>query len=204
MKKLITKSQQERINRRNQFIIGIVLMLLMVLSTLGYALMGSDIFSGGIENEFEYNDVRFTQNSGIWTFILDGQSFNTRYNPKGMEDISVPVSVTLNDYINKPLYFAEGVGEPVSEIGANLHGRFTSRTQEACLADSLNEQAKERCANLPIKNCFQDNIIVIREPIEKETEGIRQEGKCVFITASLANQTRYSDAFLFKILGIKA
>ena len=56
--------------------------------------------------------------------------------------------------------------------------------------------------DLPIKNCSEDNVIVIKEP-EKENENIHQEEKCVYITASFENQTKYADAFLFKILGIE-
>jgi hypothetical protein len=196
MKKLMTRAERAKINRRNQFLVGVVLIVLMIISTLGYALMGGS--SSTEENQrIDYNGIRFQQNSGVWIFEIGNQVFGTRYNPKEVEDIEVPITMTLQSYVNQPLYYVEGIGEPVYEIAGNLNERYVLRLQEACLEETNNT----RCQDLPMKDCGVDNVIVIQE---SDDERIYQEENCVFIRASLANQTRYADAFLFKILGIKA
>ncbi len=193
MRKIITQEKQNKKTKRNQLVIGLVLIVLMLFSVIGYALSGR-----GDDNSktIEYNEIKFTQdNSGYWNFKIQGQNLITKYNPKETEDISFFNSLNMADYSNKPLYLIGGFAESNYEIARNLNS-FVLRTQEAC----LNE--KDCLKDFPIKNCSIDNIIVIKEPEEDLKEKIYQEENCLFITASLQNQTRYTDAFLFKILGI--
>ena len=101
--------------------------------------------------------------------------------------------LTINDYVGKPLYFVSEFNEPVLEISRNLN-QFVSRINEACLSE-------EDCLeDIPTKNCSVDNIIVIEESVD-EIKEIRQEENCIFIIADFGNQTKYTDAFLFRILG---
>lgn len=192
MKKIITKGEQDKITYRNQIIIGLVLILLMVFSTLGYALTGRGDNEG--IKKISYKGIDFIQeDSEYWSFNMQDYGFMTRYNPTETENIFFFDYLNLQDYSNKPLYFV-GTGEPVYEISRNLNP-FVLRMQEAC----LNE---ENCSeNLPLKNC-SDNVIVIREPLKNENNKIYQENNCVFIIAELENQTMYSDVFLFRVLGL--
>ncbi len=191
MRRIITRTQQDKKTKRNQLIIGLLLIGLMVFSVVGYALSGR----GSEEDleEIEYNGIKFVQdNSGYWNFKIQGQNFITKYNPKETEEILFSSDLTLNDYSNKPLYFVGIFQEPNFEINRNLNS-FALRVQEACLF-------KKDCENdLPIKNCSADNLIVINEG---DDENIYQQDNCIFITASLGNQTKYADKFLFNVLGI--
>jgi len=200
MRRIITKTQQNKKTKRNQLIIGLLLIGLMLFSVIGYALSGR----GAEENleKIEYNGIEFLQdNSGYWSFKIDGIDFLTKYNPKETEKISFSSDLNINDYSNKPLYFVGIFQEPNFEINRNLNS-LVLRVQEACLS-------KKDCKNdLPIKNCSVDNIIVIKEleiDLEEESEekeNIYQQENCIFITASLGNQTKYADKFLFNVLGI--
>ncbi len=200
MRRIITKTQQNKKTKRNQLIIGLLLIGLMLFSVIGYALSGR----GAEENleKIEYKGIEFVQdNSGYWGFAIQGQKFLTKYNPKETEKISFSSDLNIADYSNKPLYFVGIFQEPNFEINRNLNS-LVLRVQEACLS-------KKDCENdLPIKNCSIDNIIVIKElEIDLEEEGeekenIYQQENCVFITASLGNQTKYADKFLFNVLGI--
>jgi len=200
MRRIITKTQQNKKTKRNQLIIGLLLIGLMLFSVIGYALSGR----GAEENleKIEYNGIEFLQdNSGYWSFKIDGIDFLTKYNPKETEKISFSSDLNINDYSNKPLYFVGIFQEPNFEINRNLNS-FALRVQKACLS-------KKDCENdLPIKNCSVDNIIVIKEleiDLEEESEekeNIYQQENCIFITASLGNQTKYADKFLFNVLGI--
>ena len=201
MRRITTKTQQDKKIKRNQLIIGLLLIGLMFFSVIGFALSGR-----GQEKtikKIEYNGIEFLQdNSGYWYFNIQGQNFITKYSPEETEDILFSSSLSLGTYSNKPLYFVGIFQEPTFEINRNLNS-FVLRVQEACLS-------KKDCENdLPIKNCSIDNIIVINElksDLEgdgnEEKENIYQQENCVFITAGLGNQTKYADKFLFNILGI--
>lgn len=192
MRKIISREDRDRKNKLNQIIIGVILIAVMIFGTLGYA------FSGGGDEEtsekIEYKGTEFIQDdSEYWRFNIQGYDFITRYNPLETGDMYFFISLSINDYVNKPLYFVSEFQEPIFEINRNLKS-FVSRINEACLDE-------ENCLDdLPIKNCSIDNIIVIREP-EDEIKEISQEENCIFITADFGNQTRYADAFLFRVLG---
>ena len=180
--------------KRNQLILGLFLVLLMVFSTLGYALGSGN--NSNSNQKINYNGVEFIQDdSGYWGFIVQNTQFMTRYTPEETKDIVFFNSLSLNDYTNKPLYFEGEIGEPVSEISRNLGERFVLRIQEACLDEDC-----ER--DLPIKNCSTDNVISIKQVPENGLESIYQEQNCIFIVADYSNQTLYADKLLFSLLGI--
>ena len=216
MRKIISKQEKGRKTKRNQLIIGGMLILLMVFSTLGYALGGR----GGDDEtntKITYNGIEFIKdNSGYWYFNVQEQQFITRNNPEEISDINFLSYLNLNDYSNKPLYFVGDIGDGSSEISRNLAERFVLRIQQACLDE-------EDCeGNFPIKNCSIDNIIIFKEILnneiendepeenktknnktkEKRMETMYQEENCVFIYAQYENQTKYADKFLFSLLGI--
>jgi hypothetical protein len=193
MKKLLTKKQQQKRDHRNQLIVGILLISLMLFSTVGYALGGKG--TEDKNSKVEYKDITFTKNSGYWSFNYQGTNFNTLYNPTELQNIPVLTPTTLQSYSQLPLYFVGDLGEPASELARNLNS-LVLRINNACLPNT-------NCTNdYPIKNISTDNIIIIQEPIEDQTENIYQQEKAIFITASYTNQTKFADALLFKILGI--
>jgi hypothetical protein len=195
IQKLLTKEEKKKRNQRNQLIVGIILIGIMILSTLGYAL-NSDTNSESSTEIVDYNGVKFTKSSDYWYFNYQNNEFMTRYSPKEIEDIKFSSFITLQNYANKPLYFVGNSGDSVYEISRNIDSRFVMRSQMACIS-SLN------CTeDLPIKNC-SDNVIIIREPSANEKERIYQENNCVFIISKAENQTRFADVFLYKTLGIK-
>lgn len=194
MKRILTREERDRRVKRNQLIIGGVLIFLMIFSTLGYAL------TGNVEDEneiVEHKGLEFSWIDGYWRFSIEGYDFFTEYNPQEVEYINFFNHQTLQNYVGKPLYFVGEASEPFYELSRNLDP-FVERFNFACLDDNCS-------GDFPIKNCSEDNVIVIREIdySEEGNEGLVQEENCVFIEASLANQTRYADAYLFSLLGIR-
>lgn len=194
MRKIATQGEIERKERRGRIIIGAVLVVIMMLSTLGYA-----FFSGEREKErgkVEYNGIKFfEQENGGWVFELQGVQFYTQYNPEDTENISSVIFRTPADYGGKNLFFI-GEGPARREIEYNLEGKIIPRSQDGCLLDY-----EDSCMNnTPIKNCSMDNVIII-----KESEGIKisQEENCIFIESPYPEQARVADSFIFKILGIQ-
>ena len=72
---------------RNQLIVGIILILLMLFSTVGFAF--SFGISGSAVEEIEYNGIEFSRdvNTGYWNFNIDNNDFFTVYNPEEVQDI---------------------------------------------------------------------------------------------------------------------
>lgn len=192
MRKIITKEEKKKKATRNKVIIGLVLVAIMVLSTAGYS-----FFSGSREetNKIKYNGIEFILNeNNLWQFKIQNFEFLTSFNPEETQNISVPIFSTINDYYGKPLFFL-GQGEARQEIERNL-GNFFSRSQDTCIKEYENMCEEDT----PIKNCSEDNIIILKET---ENIEINQEENCIFIFSPYEEQIRVADAFLFKILGIR-
>lgn len=186
IRRILTREDIEKKDRRNKTIIGVVLAVIMLLSTAGYAFFGNP----NSENEGKkanYNGYEFLQQGDFWMMQTAGKTFYFSYLPNETRDFSVKKE--LVSYVGKPLYFIKnGAGE--QEIMRNL-GNFAERIQLACMEE-------ENCTdNLPVKNCTS-NMIVMRE---QEVNNLAEEENCMFIISN--ESVRDADAFLYKLLGIK-
>jgi len=187
MKPIITKEDIERKEKRNKIVIGIILILLMGLSTAGYAFYDN---AGRTSPKVVYNNIKFVLNDdGYWHFTIQGKEFLTRYNAQETQNISASLTKTLSDYSGKPLYFdANSDRSFSSEIVMTLQD-YASRIQYACLGNCEGD--------FPIKNCSTDNVIIITS---KNQSKIWQNQNCVYIEGEGLKE---ADAFLFKLLGVK-
>src|SRR4030042_5112622 len=132
MRRIISKSEKNKKTKRNQWILGGILILIMAFSTLGYALSGRGDEKSN--NKVEYKGIEFIQdNSGYWNFVIQGQQFIILNNPEEIGKINFLSTLNLNSYSNKPLYFVGDMGEWASEVSRNLADRFVLRIQQACL-----------------------------------------------------------------------
>lgn len=197
MKKILTKTEQEKRKNRNQLIIGIILVGLMVLSTAGYALTSrSEQNSGGNSQSINYNGIQFIQESSdYWQFTLNGVTYQTTYNPDETKDINISTRVSLASLKDNTLYFVgDNRDSAISEIGSNLNSQVL-RIQKACLTQS------DCPGDYPIKDCSND-LIIFENSSVIEPNGISQRNNCIFVLSNDTEQVRYSDALLFKILNI--
>ena len=185
----------ERARKRNNIILGVVMIVLLVGSSLGYSLMSG---TGGNKNEVSEMGFDFVRDGGMWKTLIDGEIFAFRYLPSELSDVEVNLSprddsgepsVELDMYSRQPLYFVNQ-GEGVGDILANLD-RYILRYQEACFG---NESICE--GDLPVKDC-NSNLIIF---IEENETSVYREDNCVFIVGDVS---RGSDAFLYEVLGIR-
>jgi len=192
MRKIISKEAEERKKKRNQWLVGVILIAVMVLSVLGYSLSGlGNNSSGSVVN---YNGFKFTQTSNFWNVNIGANTFSFAYNPTQTEKINSTLNL-LSSYNGKPLYISSEDMGTETEIYKNLfyQNQIAQRVQEACLSG-------ENCSgDYPIKTC-QDNFIIIKE---STNDMIKQQDNCVFIEGNKENLTKLSDSFLFKIIGIQ-
>ena len=187
VRRIETREDQERKDRRNKIIIGVVLAVVMLLSTLGYSLMSGEKTSSGVEKA-SYNGLDFYKQGEFWQTTISGNNFYFSYLPN--ETRKLNLARTLTDYNGKTLYFTD-MGTGMEEVARNI-GNFVTRIQRACLD-------YENCTeNIPVKNC-SNNILIIKE---KETAGnpIVSEDNCVFIFSN--DTVKDADAFLYRIFGV--
>lgn len=192
MKKIISQEKKEKKTKINQTIIGLLLILLMIFSTIGFAFSFNQEENN--QEKIEYNNIEFIRDSsGYWTFEADGNKFYTIYNPVEISDIKISTNKKIGDYNNKPLYF---VGEGFSELYKFL-SNYAVRIGNACLDKNCKD-------DYPIKSCDNDNIIIIEEVLDVNgKEEIVEYKNCVYIKTKNINEAKYADAYIFNLLEIR-
>ena len=202
IRKIQTKEDREKIQRRNIRIISIILGAIMLFSTAGYFI--SDFSQDAQTNKkVTYNGLEFTQTGyNSWKFTISGYNFETRFTPEETSNVTLKNSRQIQTYSEKPLYFS---GEPfldisqtaIQEISRNL-GQFVLRVNMACIEDS--------CANsttYPLKTC-SDNIIVFKKSLTNYSEISERQNCTIIMYSELAeDEERTADAFIFRTLGVK-
>jgi len=200
IKKIETKDLQDKKRRTRNFLIGMVLVLIMVFSTAGYAINVAFQNQGNKNvDKIKYKEIDFIRdNNGYWNFQFNSHTFQTMNNPNEINNTNVKTGFTLSSYNGKVLsYIWNDSQAGIIEIDRNLEGnKIPLRVvPNACLSNDCP-------GDLPIKNCSFDNVISFRYPINNESERVYIEDNCVFIVANETDQLKYADAFLYNIIGI--
>jgi len=197
MRKIITREEQKKKDERNKKVIVIVLGIIMLFSIAGYFV--SDYSKNNDTSQtVTYNGIKFIENDyGYWGFSVNGVEYQTRFNPNDVENVTINLTKAIGEYKDKPLYFGinsqediYGVG--ISEIRMNLD-RFVQKTDYSCIYENCTEDHA-------IKNCLTDNVIIFKQTNNSK---IFQENGCTVIQYISGDSGLTSDAFLFRILGIK-
>ena len=194
MRKIVPKEIEEKNKKRNQIILGFFLVLVLIVSSISFALQGGlgggtgqDNTSG---NEIEYNGFKFTNQNGVWVL----GNFIFKYLPgelDGIGNISSEIK-PMSNYQGKPLYIYSKDESVIIDLATDFSG-IAQRIQNAC-------PENVSCApDLPVKTC-SDNFIIIEEDIENS---VTQQENCVFIKGQKENLAMLADEFLFKALGVK-
>lgn len=196
MRQIEDKKQKEKKKNRNYIIMGSILIVLLVFSSVGYAFLSG---SGESDNSLvsEYEGIRFERYGSYWKTQIQGGEFYFKYLPSEVENISIQGAYSLSDYSNKPVYFVNP-NNAVGEIIQNINN-YILRYQEACVQldySDLNEISQEDCEGLPLKNCEEDLIIIFEE---NETNSVRKQGNCVYLSG---DPYLSGDAFLYSILKV--
>jgi len=193
MRKISSKHDEELKRKKNGTIMGIVLIIIMLLSLMGYSFQ-SNYSEENNSKKIKYNGFEFIEQNGFWITEIKDFQFVFRYNPKQVERIKCDLK-DLKNFYNKPLYIYSENGEAISEIYGNLFypNKIVQRMQRACLKEQKCEE------DLPTKTC-EDNFIIIEEGDIKE---IIQQENCVFIRGPKEDLIKITDEFLFNIIGIR-
>ncbi len=195
MKKLISKTQQKKIQQRNQLIAGSILVLLMVFSTVAYSFMDNNSSSDSSSSSLVYNGVSFSESSGYYVGEKYGYTIILSNNPKEQLSFPVNMNLSLSDYSGKPLYISSDDYLSSAEINQNFGSSFNNLAERVQMACYLDENCTQ---DYPIKDC-QSNLVVVRY---SNQSGIESFGNCTFIYGPEENITYITDKFIMNLFQI--
>jgi len=195
IRKILSKDEIEKRDRKRKIIISVVLVAIMLFSSAGYAFFSNDEKTAAKTEKITYGGIEFIKTDyGTWQFIKNNYQFETKFMPNDTENISAQISKTLDNYYQKPLYFGVNSKADIASAGSNEILRniypLIERNDLSCLDENCTEDK-------PIKDCFVDNVIIFKESNESV---IKTEDGCIVLYSSLYEQERTADAFLFKLL----
>ncbi|VVB79755.1 Uncharacterised protein [uncultured archaeon] len=194
MRNIETEAQVKKKQRRNQWIIGIVLIVVMLGSSFAIVV---DSFGKQKSQKIVFNGVEFQQSNGLWFSQSGGFNLVSFYNPLQTENTSAEVK-DITNYQNKPLYLYSESREAEVEIYRNLDpqsNNIVERIQQACPKD-------ENCSSeIPVKDC-SNNFIIIRYSSTSQST-LTQNQSCVLINSTPEKILEITDEYLFKLFGIK-
>lgn len=187
MKRIVTKKERERRDKRNKVLMGTTLVVLMFLSVLGFA-FGPGLFDRNNEGEVaKYNGLNFVKSGDYW--IIGGLRF--KYHPNEVPNIGHGIR-SVSIYEDFPLYIYSENENATREIETNMI-HFVEEIEEACLEEF------DCPEDVPIKTC-NDNFIIIKENNISE---IYEQDNCVFIKGPQEELVKLTDQFLFKAFGVR-
>jgi len=179
----------ERARRRNNLIMGVVMIGLMIFASLGYSLMSADSENVSKVSELGFDFVR---SDGLWKVAIGDEVFGFQYLPSEVSDVDVNLSIELGEYSDEILYFVSS-GEGKSEILNNIE-RYILRDQGSCFYFGNNKSICE--GDFPMKDC-SSNLIIFEGGNETRVYG---NDNCVYI---IGDSLKGSDAFLYEVLDIR-
>lgn len=194
MRKIETKSEKKKRQRRNQWTIGIILIFVMFGSVFGIVV---NSFGGSQQkdvNNIKYNGFEFQKTNDYWYLTKGSFNFIFKYNPEEISNLSVNSNNLnlINSYQGKPLYIYSEDPEANLEVYRNFQN-VAERMQNACFEAS-------KCQNdWPLKDCTNNFIIIQKGNSSK----IEQKDSCVFIEGKEEDLAKLSDEFIYKAIGVK-
>jgi len=179
IRRLQTKEELNRKRKRNNKILSLTMLSILLFSTIGYAFFINPDSSSSNSNQEQNSDPA---PSDKISFQYQGTQFILTSTLSQIKDIPVDITISPESYVNQPIYTDiknEGV---LKEIALNL-GKISAAVQKACYG---------KCEeNLPEKDCTS-NLIVWNQSINKK---VYQKDKCIFIEGDITS----ADAFIYKL-----
>jgi hypothetical protein len=189
--KIRTREEIARTKKKNQIWVGVIMISLLVLSTVGYSLISGG--GGGSESYIKEVGIDFFYDGGIWKAEINGVGFGFNYLPSEVSEVFIEGNYNLENYYGNPLYFL-GDNEGNLEILRNI-GPYALRYQEVCLDGEICK------GDFPLKNC-SSNILIFQssnDSLSTYSGRVYQNESCVYF---VGDPVKTADAFLYRILGI--
>jgi len=187
IKKRISRQEQKRKTRRNQFILVGIVTFLLLGSVFG--LIAGSVPSKN-KNSFDtYKGYKLSTNGVFYNLTAANHVFYFSNNPNS---INITYNITslpnVTNYAYGPLYLDSKASIPSQEL-YNTFSNFAQRIQFACYKNSTCNDPE-----LPIKDC-SNNLIIIKTSKENK---IYTKDNCVFIEGKPQDLNQLTDIFILK------
>jgi hypothetical protein len=209
MRPLETKAQKEARNSRDKTLIGLFIIIIMILSAVGYVMWGRSSSDEQSNPDIKtYNNYTFSKIDQGWMTEtnISGQEIQivTAYSPDELENITLESKPFLSDFMGKKLYIiANSIDErqAASEFAYSLANLAEGKIQQACSPEEENETfCLEK--NLPIKSCddADGNTAVIF--LDENATGTGFRENCLAVGGQGTDLIKASDKSILTIFGI--
>ena len=188
MRSLLSKEQELEIENKKKMkvkVLGLFLLFILAVSSIGYAFISSDNKSNQANNELKEGQI--IEQNGRWVAKLGEQIVSFSNSPEDAANISDTSTTGISDYYQKNLYYVDSQNALYYELSQNI-GLYAGGMRQACYGPCSD--------NLPEKNCSSNMIIWNRN---STINRVYQQDKCVFIEGD----RRAVSAFLYKVFGLK-
>jgi hypothetical protein len=169
MRKIETQTDKDKKKKRNNLIVGLIMVVLIGLSSLGYAIMSRTDSTS--TQPVKYGNLEFVKNNDMWITTINSKVYYFYNLPTDVENISIEGTYSLGDYSDKTAYFVNA-NQAAQTLDETLKS-IVIRSQDACLQNAT-------CANneLPIKDC--SNNVFIFDASKTETK-VYKKDNCIFL-----------------------
>lgn len=187
MRGILSKEQEKSVEekkKRNVKILGIFLLLILAISSIGYAFLSSD------QTQVQTPDIaegELIEQNGKWMTNIGGQFLSFTTSPESVANITDTSTKGISDYFQQTVYYVDAENALYYELSQNLVF-YTSTIQPACYGPCD--------LNVPEKTCADNLIIWNRTSLENK---VYQVENCVFIEGDV----RAVNAFLYRLFGLK-
>jgi hypothetical protein len=190
MRRIESKERKRKKEKKNQLIIGVVMIALLVFSTAGFALFSGNDETTQENEKVTHNGYEFIRQNNVWITEINTKNHAFFFLPTEIKNISIDITNNVLTYTNKPLYIVN-TNAATNQIAFNLYPEYILRVQNACLNTT-------NCTNnYPVKDCQTDNIIIFQN--ENDTTNVYQNENCIYIEGDVM---KGSDKFLQRLLQI--
>ncbi len=187
IRKIQTQEEMDRKAQRNKTLVGVIMVLLIVVSSAGYAIMSREDSSGGNE-KVKYGNLIFAKINGYWQTSFNNKILFFNSLPKDLENVTINGTIAIDNYYGKNVYIVNS-NQAVVNLAAALEG-VALKVQEACI-----DETECITKNLPLKDCTE-NLIVYLPADETSVEKV---DNCVYLKG---NFFEASDKLLYRLFGI--
>lgn len=218
MKPLETAKVKEKRKKRLQTIIGIIIVVIMIASTIGFALL-ERYQREEEQTQTTYRNYKFIKTATGWQTNLKISNkiitINSYHLPQEVENISSQGKPLLSDFVGKAVFLTykgniDKNPEQAAQESAlqyyNALNQLALRMQIACSpADENSSFCIEN--NLPTKSCEdanEDNAIIIIEELQDSTEQatVNYKNYCLEVKGKGLELIKATEKSIFMIFGI--
>ena len=193
---------RDRSKRKGKLIIPIFIIALMVLSVFGVMIGG--LTSNQAEGIVNYNEFIFKPSNQGYAFDSAGQQYFIENNPLTVEGFYADYPITFFEDITSAKYSKIYIDvsddraiEASSKIYANMKGKLS--IDFSCMPG---KEDRERCSNLPIRGCSEEQDFVVVAFNSQEEKGSRYEKNCLIFEGSEGYLSGIADVFIMAHAGV--